>query len=199
MSNEARERARLSDRARLCDGMEEPAIHALVSYLEAVACVLDPPLPHGHRRSAEQFLLRRGVAFRPKPLPPTGLRLGMPKACFRNALAAARRSGGRLAYCEGFAWPAGLIAVHHAWVADVEDGRALEVTWPSAWQAERGASFGYVGLAFGLRHATVALGRSGCVLYDAKGGYPVVSGTGDERSWMHPMLPPAPAELEIAA
>jgi hypothetical protein len=65
---------------------------------------------------------------RPLPADPSGgLRRMKEKACFRNAAITARDRG--LAYCEGWAWMAGIDDPFiHSWNL-AEDGAVIDRTW----------------------------------------------------------------------
>jgi hypothetical protein len=75
------------------------------------------------------FFLKRGVFFRPQPLP-KGYRLGKAKECYGNSYKLAMRKEG-LTYCEGFA-VVGLggrkiTDIKHGWCATPE-GSVIDVT-----------------------------------------------------------------------
>lgn len=92
--------------------------------------------------SMEDFLLRHGRFWTPRPLP-SHIPQMTPKMCFENSfkLASRRKS---LRYVEGIA--VGVIPMHHAWCAD-EDGNVIDPTWAST-QTELGDA--YFGVAFDI-------------------------------------------------
>ncbi len=79
-----------------------------------------------HYASLEAFVLEHGKPYEGKSLP-AELSYGEAKNCFGNAASIALN--GHYVYCEGYAYPPGLIPCHHAWLVDPEDGKAIDVTW----------------------------------------------------------------------
>src|SRR4051794_40728183 len=73
-------------------------------------------IPEGFRyRWIEDFVLRHGIAYEPRPLPPS-IRRGPMKGCFRNAYRLSKREG--LTYVEGYALDRSGMITLHAWCAD---------------------------------------------------------------------------------
>ena len=82
------------------------------------------------------FYLLLGHQFTASALP-LNIDRGEQRQCYRNAGELALSSS-KLAYCEGFARPAGLIPVHHAWCVDA-CGQVVDPTWA---QPELASYFG---------------------------------------------------------
>jgi hypothetical protein len=57
-----------------------------------------------------------------------GVKRGMLKACYHNAVVLALAHPRKYTYVEGLAMPAGLFPVEHAWCVD-RAGRVAETTW----------------------------------------------------------------------
>ena len=90
------------------------------------------------KRSFLDFILEYGWWYEPTE-DSTGIDTGARKQCFANAADLAHTDGS-LIYCEGFALPAGMFPVPHAWVTDGQ-GRAIDNTWPTPGVAYAGVPF----------------------------------------------------------
>jgi hypothetical protein len=75
------------------------------------------------------FYLLLGRSWKAAGHRPPKYRPGAKKQCYRNAFNLAQDYG--LTYCEGFAYPPGLIPVHHAWCVD-DSGHVIDPTWDNA-------------------------------------------------------------------
>ena len=99
--------------------------------------------PPGSRyRTSLEVVGVEGVSFSPEASE-RSLR-GVMKQCYRNAGDLALFSGrGRFLYCEGFAVVSGTIPlpVPHAWVYDLKEEKALEVTWKTPGSEYLGIPF----------------------------------------------------------
>ncbi|MEQ1761572.1 MAG: hypothetical protein ABL984_00365 [Pyrinomonadaceae bacterium] len=84
---------------------------------------------HVRYRTALDLVDAEGVSFSPDLVDPS-LR-GMAKQCYKNAGSFALFDDpARFVYVEGFAVLAGIpLSIAHAWVYDLKEDRALEVTW----------------------------------------------------------------------
>jgi hypothetical protein len=79
--------------------------------------------------SQADFILKHGRAFEWRALP-RGVRMGVPRQCFRNAVRLALRRPGLYSYVEGYAVNT-LVAgypVAHAWCID-QEGFVVDSTW----------------------------------------------------------------------
>jgi len=148
-----------------------PHAQHLKSALEEHAAALERlsrPRPGWVYASPLAFLLTHGQPYVPIGRPPW-LPVGVPKACFANALFLAVWFD--LQYVEGYGLLAlGGEAAHampHAWVSN-GTGVAWEVTTPAPWLA-------YFGMPFSVERADDAMwwGDS-CVLDDFQRGYPLL-------------------------
>lgn len=114
-----------------------PVIDAHLTFLSE----LRAEKPAGWRYSSTAALLAaEGTRF---PEPVLSASPGLPKQCFRNAGNVAINEPDRFLYCEGLAvisvdLP---LPVEHAWVWDLQEQRAVEVTWETAGPE-------YLGIAF---------------------------------------------------
>jgi hypothetical protein len=134
-------------------------------------------------RSISHFILKEGIAFEAKSLPPD-VKRGFLKQCFFNSRAISVRRKSRYAYCEGFATPGFAFPVHHAWLLDLKDGKVIDPTWSHDDRGiERGA-FSYLGVVIDHAFVMETFKRSGCVLEDWKGGFPILTGGAGDR-WRH--------------
>lgn len=125
-----------------------------------------PGPPPGYAYSGPtDLVLQCGRSWPAQPLPPAYAR-GVTGYCFDNAYKLARRSKGRLRYCEGYAW-GHFIPVEHAWCVNEED-RVVDVTWDEPGHV-------YLGVVIELPVvAAVRRARRGCsALFDWQGGYPL--------------------------
>lgn len=75
----------------------------------------------------EKWMLEHGHVMGPRIPLPDGIKYGKAKECFGNAFGVAAFDE-RYRYCEGWAYTPGLIAVHHAWLIDL-DGNVIDPTW----------------------------------------------------------------------
>jgi hypothetical protein len=92
--------------------------------------------------SRERYVLTNGRLWIPQPYPKRYKR-GVPKYCFANARALAKRNK-KLRYVEGFAYPAQpFFPVSHAWCVDQQD-RVIDNTW-------RGDGTAYCGVHFDMK------------------------------------------------
>ncbi len=101
---------------------------------------LSSPAPEPFRyRSALELVNALGTAFSPV----LGAELGPPKQCFKNAGRMVLESPARYAYVEGFAVVSEDIPlpVAHAWVWDIQERKAVEVTWESVGSEYLGVPF----------------------------------------------------------
>jgi hypothetical protein len=79
-------------------------------------------------RILPEVVLHAGIDCIAQPLP-RRMKRGQQKACFANAIAKVRKSGGGLTYVEGFAMRADLsIPMHHGWCIDAGN-RVIDPTW----------------------------------------------------------------------
>lgn len=117
--------------------IKTPVIDAHLAFLTG----LRAETPAGWRYSSTAALLAaEGTRF---PEPVLSDERGLPKQCFKNAGNAAINNHRRFLYCEGVAvisvdLP---LPVEHAWIWDLEEGRAVEVTWETPGPE-------YLGIAF---------------------------------------------------
>lgn len=82
---------------------------------------------HGYA-SLEALVLEHGKEYEWKPLP-DGFECGYSKECYGNATnAVLDLDPERYRYCEGFA-DGGMVPCKHAWIVDLEDRKAIDVTW----------------------------------------------------------------------
>lgn len=171
---------KLADQSRFSGGR-----CADIAAFLAQVCVVRGPAPDGWAYAgSEDLLLREGQVFDRKVLP-RGLRHGLAKQCFFNAAEIVKKQPDRYAYCEGFANPGSIIPVHHAWVMDLRDGIAIEVTWDDDLFSGTGPR--YIGVPVSTQFALEAVERSGAVLTDSEGGFPVLRGAVPRDRWLHPL------------
>lgn len=136
---------------------------ALQVALENLRDAADLP-PGLFYRNAADFVLRHGDWYEPAPLPP-GVRPGLPRLCFGNAIANCIRFHDWL-YVEGFALTPEGLPFHHAWNLDA--GNMLRDT---TWQ-NRGLA--YLGVVFALGRADDATWNGDAsVLDDRHRGFPL--------------------------
>jgi len=100
----------------------------------------------------EDFILKEGKAFKPKPLPDK-YEPGEIKQCFRNAFLLSLGHM-ELTYVEGYAFCENLIPVHHAWCVD-PDGNVVDPTW-------RDTGIEYIGVPFSQKYAMSLIQKKGC-------------------------------------
>lgn len=105
-------------------------------------------------QSMERYVLDYGEWWAPQPLP-AKYRRGVPKLCFQQSQALARRYKS-LRYVEGFVMDAKIqcMPFHHGWCVDA-GGRVVDVTWPEAGLA-------YLGVVFDLKFVREQLKGTGC-------------------------------------
>ena len=134
--------------------------------------------------SIEHFILEEGEQFEsPQKSMPLRWR-GEPKMCYSNSLdlvlgypLACPLAEGAV-YCEGYAYPEGLIPMAHAWL-ESKDGDILETTWDTP-AAE------YYGVRFDLEFVKETVLRKGeyGVIDDWKNGWPLLCGM-DSALWRY--------------
>ena len=144
-----------------------PAGYTSQGYVRYCATLLDyPGRPYP---TMYHFLLRHGRDFSWRPLP-AGLRRGLPRQCFLNAMLLAFRSPNYI-YVEGFAMCGGLpaMSMEHAWCVD-RKGFVADPTWQEGTD--------YFGVPFRTKYLKkVALERkSSGVLYNPEMRFPLFTG-----------------------
>jgi len=152
--------------------------------------------PPGLRWSSpEEMLVEGGLAFGPGPSRPD--LMGDTKACYSNAMRAVLSDPGRLVYCEGFAISGTVrLPVHHAWVMEIGSSplAAVEVTWPQDWRKPKD-DFLYLGVPVDPDFALKSLKSGGCLFWDHRAGYPMMSRDVPLEDWWHSEVPLPPAFL----
>lgn len=125
------------------------------------------------RYNSYGFVLTHGKPFIPKPL--DGFYRGRPRECFRNAYLLAAEAG--LIYVEGFACYREIgLPVHHAWCVEPGCRTAIDNTW-------RRIGDEYMGIRFNLDF--VVTSKTGSVLDDWRGGFPILSGDIKKSEWAY--------------
>lgn len=125
-------------RARMPSILTDTVGH-LLNHVRMVASTGQVPPPPAVS-CTQEFAVRHGVLFPTVALGDTKLtRHCRPQACFYNARTLARRHPDRFLYCEGFA--CAVIVTEHAWLYDLKEQLAVEVTWDEI-------GVGYVGVPF---------------------------------------------------
>lgn len=138
-----------------------------------------PRFPQLRYRSAEEFLLREGLAFRLKE-PQRNVTMGERKQCFRNCYKRAVFSR-RYAYCEGMALgEPGHPPYRHAWLLDLTDGLAFDPTWRTRGDA-------YIGVVIDEAYLAAVFPRAGCVIENVQARWPILTGAAG-HSWRHRWL-----------
>jgi hypothetical protein len=179
-----------------------PNLHELLSGDLAIARFRSTPAEHiaqylritdkirggqNEGRSYERFILDFGHVMSGGELP-KGVARGQARRCFANSLEAVMADRERFAYCEGWALNSGLphspmLAMHHAWLWDTKDKRAVDCTW----KTEDGVN-SYLGIAFEYNFALEALSKSGSVLFDYARSHPLLLGNLRQEEWRHPAM-----------
>ncbi len=183
----ARGRAGLHGADRSADGAECEALargfagteaEPLARSVAVLAVLSGAGNPAFRYRSVYEFLLREGLGFDCKPLPPD-VCAGAPGLCYANCRAIALRRRARYAYCEGIASADHGIPIQHAWLLDLVDGRAVDPTWRGEPTARA-----YIGVVVDPRYLAAAFRRSGCVLDDWRARRPILTGEAGD-AWRH--------------
>lgn len=111
-----------------------PTVENIIKYLKTIIKLRQGPndqekLPMGWKYNGfEGFLLKYGKEFKEQKLP-KDIKRGPLKQCFKNASELALfHQKYELTYCEGIAFGAGLIPVHHAWCID-KNQKVVDPTW----------------------------------------------------------------------
>ena len=120
--------------------------------------------------SQADFILKHGRAFEWRALP-HGVRLGLPRQCFRNAVRLALRKPRTYTYVEGYAintWVSGH-PVAHAWCVD-QEGFVVDSTW------DEGAD--YFGVPFRVEYVKRMAGdrRDYSLIDNEEMGFPLLTG-----------------------
>jgi hypothetical protein len=153
----------------------------------------------GPQWSPEGFVLKFGYAQEVDLVLPDDVEVGVLKQCYQNAWGQAMLHAGRYAYTEGFA-SSGILVCQHAWLTDLETGRAVDPTWRMKSHieaAERAQADGhriYIGVPFAKQWYTerVAAQKNypsviGCwEAYAAGGGdCPLIYGKDGPERFLH--------------
>lgn len=125
-----------------------PAQETLLEYVGFMAGVLESnKCPDG--LNDYRLIIKVGQWWTPQALP-AKYKYGEVKHCFANAYRLAKRSNGKLRYCEGIAH--GIIPTHHAWCVDAE-GKVVDPTWrtrPDDEHAHNPDDMAYYGVSFDI-------------------------------------------------
>lgn len=136
-----------------------PAQQAVLEYVGFMGRVLQA---HGMRDETNDYLLiqKQGQLWMPQVLP-AKYQYGQLRQCFANAYRLAKKSHGKLRYCEGIA--NAIIPTPHAWTV-TEDGKVVDPTWRTRPGDEHGHNpddLAYYGVAFDMEFVTVNLLKNG--------------------------------------
>jgi hypothetical protein len=167
----------LLDRARTLPSEDLSASERLAGYLYQATTIQVLCTPVGRRNlqggasfGLDDFLLRYGQVWTGPPARPRGVRKGVPRHCFSNAVVLASRDPDRFVYCEGKA--CGIIPVHHAWVVDRHTHRIVDNTWTK----QPGTVYLGVPLTIETVWEVIAGQHSASVLDAWEKGWPLLTG-----------------------